>query len=97
MNGTSAVKIVNESGISDLAVDYRNERIYWAKFRFVHSSNYEGGDSFIVHEDTKLILSLAVLNDQIFWATSPHKVKPNSIIWSCNVTKPKACSNVNLT
>lgn len=93
MDGKTASKIVNGTGITNLAVDYKNERIYWVRFNTIESSNYEGQNRVTITEDSKPILSLSVLNNRIFWVTSPFKVEPNSIIWTCDVTGTENCSN----
>lgn len=84
MDGTSAKSVVNKPGITELAVDYGNKRIYWINANHIESSDYDGRNQKIILSNENPVRSLTATGNQIFWYEPPKLFKTNSTIWTCN-------------
>ena len=88
MNGALPKRLIEDNDISAVTIDRISKKIYWARdFDHVYRSNYNGEWRESVIPISKKILSLAVINNQLFYSeiSKAEDDSIESILKSCDM------------
>ena len=83
--------IVYANDITAFDIEINRKKIYWADGKSIKSVTYDGGNRTAVVNTSKLITSLATLDNKLYWLEKVNVYSKVSIFNSCTLTNKGVC------